>query len=192
MTHYHQRPGKKRFPIFGIITLLYFGLGFISISLSLLAIFCFVTPFIIAYFTRTHAWCTSYCPRGFFFSVLGKSGRGKAAPEKLVQTRFKKAVLTYFIVNLTFITLSTAGVASGNIEPMDYIRLFIVIPTYIRLPQVIEIASLPPALLHLSYRFYSIMLSSTLFGTALALLYKPRTWCTLCPVRTINQKIIGK
>lgn len=40
-----------------------------------------------------------------------------------------------------------------------------------------------------SFGFYSIMLTSTLIGLIVMMLYKPRTWCTFCPMGTMTQGI---
>ena len=40
-----------------------------------------------------------------------------------------------------------------------------------------------------SFGFYSIMLTSTIIGLAVMLLFKPRTWCSFCPMGTMTQMI---
>ena len=40
-----------------------------------------------------------------------------------------------------------------------------------------------------SFGFYSLMLTSTLIGLIVMVLYKPRTWCTFCPMGTMTQGI---
>ena len=40
-----------------------------------------------------------------------------------------------------------------------------------------------------SFGFYSIMLTSTIIGLAVMALFKPRTWCTFCPMGTMTQAI---
>ena len=47
-------------------------------------------------------------------------------------------------------------------------------------------------LLHFSYRIYSIMLSSLIAGSVLALLFKPRTWRAVCPVNTLSDGYLKK
>lgn len=49
-----------------------------------------------------------------------------------------------------------------------------------------------PWLTHLSYRFYSMMMTTTLIGLVLAMVYKPRTWCTICPIATVSDVILKK
>ena len=38
-----------------------------------------------------------------------------------------------------------------------------------------------------SFGFYSLMLTSLLLGLIVMVLYKPRTWCTFCPMGTMTQ-----
>ena len=40
-----------------------------------------------------------------------------------------------------------------------------------------------------SFGFYSIMLTSTIIGLVVMALFKPRTWCTFCPMGTMAQMI---
>ena len=40
-----------------------------------------------------------------------------------------------------------------------------------------------------SFGFYSLMLTSLLLGLIVMVLYKPRTWCTFCPMGTMTQEI---
>lgn len=40
-----------------------------------------------------------------------------------------------------------------------------------------------------SFGFYSIMLTSMLLGLIVMVLYKPRSWCTFCPMGTMTQAI---
>ena len=40
-----------------------------------------------------------------------------------------------------------------------------------------------------SFGFYSLMLTSTIIGLVMMILFKPRTWCTFCPMGTMTQTI---
>ena len=40
-----------------------------------------------------------------------------------------------------------------------------------------------------SFGFYNIMLTSTIMGLIAMLLWKPRSWCTFCPMGTMTQGI---
>lgn len=104
----------------------------------------------------------------------------------------KWIMLAYFGISLTFILLSTFGVARGVKSPMEYLRFLIVIPIPFQIPQAFDLLNIAPWLTHLSYRFYSMMMTTTILGLILALIYKPRTWCSICPISTISSKILKK
>ena len=40
-----------------------------------------------------------------------------------------------------------------------------------------------------SFGFYSLMLTSTIIGFVVNVLFKPRTWCSFCPMGTMTQMI---
>jgi polyferredoxin len=40
-----------------------------------------------------------------------------------------------------------------------------------------------------SFGFYSLMLTSTILGLVVNTLFKPRAWCTFCPMGTMTQLI---
>lgn len=182
---------KKQYglrPYLYIFTLSFFTLPFIHISFSFLAFLCMLIPFIMLLTRKENIWCRHYCPRASITTLVGrKRGKYKKTPIIFRDGYLKKMMLTYFTLNLLFITGSTIGVARGSMAAMPYIRLFIAIPLF-PIPQLIDI-SMSQWMSHLSYRLYSMMLSSTILGITFALLYRPRAWCAVCPVGTILKKI---
>ena len=40
-----------------------------------------------------------------------------------------------------------------------------------------------------AFGFYSLMLTSTLIGILVMLIFKPRSWCVFCPMGTMTQLI---
>jgi polyferredoxin len=95
-------------------------------------------------------------------------------------------MLIYFIISLVVILLSTLNVARGFAPAKELLKFLMVIPLPGPLPQMIDFPNIAPWLTNLSYRFYSMMLTTTTLGFVLSLLYKPRTWCTICPINTIS------
>ncbi len=173
-----------------LITLLYFSLGFVSILFGLLAFFCMAIPFILLARYKKKVWCSTYCPRASLLLQTGTRKKTRAIGRQFSTGTLKKAMLWYFGLNLLFITGSSIQVAIGNMPSMEFIRLFIVIPL-VPLPQLITVEA-PPVLLHLSYRLYSMMLSSTILGIVLSRMYRPRIWCAICPVGTISNSLLRK
>ncbi|SHH34422.1 hypothetical protein [Clostridium grantii] len=171
---------------FFIITILFFILGMIHISFSILGFLCFITPFVLFGIYKDKIWCKYYCPRaGFFMRFLSKISLKKKLPKVLKTEGFKRGVVIYFIINLFFVTMSTIMVSLGKVAPMGEIRFMILFTMPFDLPQLLNI-SLPNGIIHLGYRMYSIMFSSTIVGLILGILYAPRTWCTICPVQTLT------
>ena len=182
----HRRTGLRK-GLF-IIAILYFIFPFISIVFSLTAILCIAIPFIILGMEKENLWCRHYCPRASFITILGrKKGSYKKTPVMFTDGYLKKLLLTYISMNLIFITGSTIQVALGNMAAMPFIRLFIAIPLF-PIPQVLNI-ELSQWIIHLSYRLYSMMVSSTILGLWFGVLYRGRAWCAVCPVGTLLKKI---
>jgi hypothetical protein len=175
-----------------IITIIYFALGFVNILTALSAVFCMAIPFILLSRSGKKLWCQHYCPRASLISLIGKPrARWRRLPKMFTDGYLRKIMLWYFGLNLLFITGSTIQIAMGTMEPMEHVRLFIALPLPGPLPQLLAIpAVIPGWLSHLSYRFYSMMLSSTLLGIAFSRIYRPRAWCAVCPVGSLSNTLL--
>lgn len=175
-----------------LFTILYFLLGFVNIHLALLGLFCMVIPFILVLRDHRKTWCTGYCPRASFYSIIGNRTRRKVRrlPEFIINGKLKDILLIYFILNISFVTMSTIGVAAGRILPMEYLRFLIVFPIPFQMPQLIELANFAPWLTHLSYRIYSMMMTATILGLIMSKLYKSRSWCVVCPIGALSDRML--
>lgn len=171
------------------LTLTYFALGFVSILTANLALLCMTIPFILLAKAKKKVWCQHYCPRASLIDQVGKKHDWRKNPAFITNGKLKSFMLWYFGLNLLFITGSTIQVALHRMEAMAYIRLFIAFPLF-PLPQVISIEA-PSFLMHLSYRFYSMMLSTTIIAVVLSRIYRPRIWCAVCPVGTLSNKYLN-
>ncbi|WP_319416326.1 4Fe-4S binding protein [Marispirochaeta aestuarii] len=172
------------------ITLAYFTLGFVHIGFALSGLLCMTIPFVLVFRDRKKSWCQGYCPRAQFFDLFRKTGDTAKTPGFLLERKTRDLVLSYFCMNLFFIAASTMMVAAGNMAPIDRVRILIIFEIPFAMPQLLSQPVLPPALLHFSYRIYSMMTTSFLAGTLLALLYRPRTWCRVCPVNTMSDRVL--
>lgn len=171
-----------------IITVLFFFLGFVHIGFSLLGLLCMGIPFAIYLKSGEKLWCKKYCPRAsLFLRVLRKISLKKSLPKGFTKQKVKTGVLIYFGVNLFFASMSTIMVNLGRVAPIDYVRFLIVFPIPVALPQLLQY-TISPWLLHLSYRIYSMMLTSTTIGLILGFLYVPRAWCIICPIQTLTAR----
>lgn len=170
-------------------TILFFVLGLVHISLALAGFVCVVTPFLLYLKTGKKLWCQSYCPRAALFTkVLSKLSMGLKPPKWLYSSKTKRRVVIYFCINLGFVVMSTLMVALERIEAMDFIRFLIVFSIPLEFPQLIDL-NVPTFIVHLGYRIYSIMFTSTVIGLLLGLLYKPRSWCGVCPIQTLTNDL---
>lgn len=177
-----------------LITVSFFLLGFVNIHFSLLAIVCMTLPIILLLRDRKKTWCQGICPRASLYTTCGKTKKwsGLKTPQFFIRGNMKWIMLTYFFISLLFITLSTLGVAKGMRAPMEYLRFLLIVPLPFEMPQLFDIINSVPWLTHLSYRFYSMMMTTTFLGLILAMVYKPRTWCTICPIATVSDVILKK
>lgn len=171
-----------------IITVLFFALGFVNIGLSLAGLVCMILPFVLYWKSGEKLWCKKYCPRAsLFLRILSKFSLKRPLPKGFTKQRVKTGVLIYFGMNLFFATMSTIMVSLGRVAPIDHVRFFIVFQIPAAMPQLLQLA-ISPWLLHLSFRIYSMMLTSTTIGLILGFLYMPRTWCVICPIQTLTSK----
>lgn len=177
-----------------LFTLGFFVIGIINIHFALLGIICMLTPFILLWKNKKKTWCQGYCPRANLYTKIGKQPFFPSyhTPAYLIRGNMKWIMLGYFGISLFFITMSTIAVARGFREPMNYLRFLIILPIPFELPQIFQITKLPVFLSHLSYRFYSMMLTTTILGLILGIFFKPRTWCVICPINTTSDLLLKK
>lgn len=175
-----------------LITISYFILGFVNIHFSLLGLLCMSLPIILLIKNNKKTWCQGYCPRANLYTRMGKitSEYSLKTPSFFINGNMKWIMLFYFGLSLFIIAMSTYKVASGMIPSMNTIRFLIVFPVSSDMLQLIEIGNIADWVTHLSYRFYSMMVTTTILGLILALVYKPRTWCTICPIATVSDSYL--
>jgi len=171
-----------------IFNLLYFALGFANIHFALLGFICMTLPLYLLVKTKKKTFCQGYCPRSNFYTKTGKltSKISGKTPLYFIKGNMKWIMLYYFGISLFIIMMTTIRVASGIMQPLEHLRFLIVFRVPFDLPQLFEVNTFLPWVTHLSYRFYSMMMTTSVLGLILALLYKSRTWCTICPISTIS------
>jgi hypothetical protein len=92
----------------------------------------------------------------------------------------------YFTVNLLLVIMTSIMVVIGRIAPITQVRFLLVFVLPFDLPQMIDFV-LHPVITHLGYRLFSMMLTSVTIGSLLGIVYRPRTWCSFCPVSTLTK-----
>lgn len=178
----------NRTDYFFLLTIMFFSLGFFNIIFAWLGWACLILPFIFLVKDKKKTWCNKYCGRSSLFRALfqGRSLTGGFGPDWLVKGRGKWIMLTYFCFNFFVLTMSTIRVSLGKMEPVEQVRFLIAFPLPWSMPQILTIGLFPDWAVHLSFRIYSMMFTTTILGLILAWLFMPRTWCRICPVNTLS------
>lgn len=171
-------------------TIIYFVLGFFNILFAWLGMIDFVLPVLVAVFGRNKWFCNNLCGRGQLFTKLGtdcKCSRNKLAPRWLSTKWFRYAFLVFFLLMFGNMIFQTYLIASGAGNVREMIQLF----WTFRVPWgwAYTAGSVPNWVAQFSFGFYSLMLTSTLIGLIVMVLFRPRTWCTFCPMGTMTQGI---
>lgn len=173
-----------------IVPIIYLILPFINIYFALLAVLCFAIPLTFLFKTKSRVFCTNYCPRSKLLMKTSKISRQKNAPRIFVTGSLRKFFLVYFIINMLFIITTTVLVGQGIINPMMMVRFMFVLPVS-SISQIISIEAVP-WVTHLAYRLYSMIFTTIIIGIVFAFLYRPRTWCQVCPITSVNNLYLLK
>lgn len=181
---------KHWYDFLWIWSIVYFSLGFFNILFAWLGMIDFIVPLLFAIIGGNKGFCNRYCGRGQLFAVLGgrvKCSRNKPAPAWLSSKWFRYSFLIFFLTMFGNMLFQTWLVGSGAESLKEVIKLFwtIKVPwgwTY-------TAGMVPDWVAKFSFGFYSLMLTSTLIGLIVMVLFKPRTWCSFCPMGTMTQGI---
>lgn len=172
-----------------IVSPIYLILGFFNILFAWLGLIFFSLPLIFAIFKGNKQYCNRYCDRGQFLSILGtklKLSKYKDTPSWMKSKTFRYGFLIFFLIMFTNMLYVTYLVMIDVKDVGGFIKLF----WTFKIPFNFAISSgVTPWQNQFALGFYSIMLTSTLIGFIVMLLYKPRTWCSFCPMGTMTQTI---
>lgn len=173
-----------------IWSIIYFSLGVFNILFAWLGMIDFLVPLVFAIVGGNKGFCNKYCGRGQLFTVLGKNckcSRGKDTPKWLSSKWFRYGFLVFFLTMFGNILFQTWLVASGASSLKEAIKLL----WTIRVPWgwAYTAGTVSDWIAQFSFGFYSLMLTSTVIGLVVMVLYKPRTWCSFCPMGTMTQSI---
>lgn len=175
-----------------LITVLFFTLGFINIAFAWMGFVCMIIPFVLLAKSRKKLWCQKYCPRANMFETFfrNRSLTNKPGPAWLTKGKAKWFMLAYFGFNLFVLGMSTFMVFAGNRPPIEKVRFLIAFQFPWNIPQLLDMGQIPGWGVHLAFRVYSMMFTTTVLGMILAWVFKPRTWCTVCPVNTASDLVL--
>lgn len=183
-----MKKSKKTFKDYmWIISIVYLTLGFFNILFAWLGMIDFILPLLIALFGGSKAFCNHYCGRGQLFQQCGKCSRKVSAPSFLASKWFRYGFLVFFLTMFSTMIFQTYLVAAGARNLNEAIKLLWTfnVPwdwTY-------SAGSVSDWIAQFSFGFYSLMLTSTIIGFVVNVLFKPRTWCSFCPMGTMTQMI---
>lgn len=171
-------------------TILYFALGFFNILFAWLGMIDFLVPLVIALAGGSKAFCNRYCGRGQLLNQLGgcmKCSRNRPTPRWLRSKWFRYGFLIFFLTmfgNMVFQTYLVAAGAESLREAVKLLWMF-------RVPWdwAYTAGTVADWVAQFSFGFYGIMLTSTIIGLVVMILFKPRTWCSFCPMGTMTQMI---
>ena len=150
----------------------------------------FLVPLGIAIFGGNKFFCNHLCGRGQLFSKLGgdlKCSRNKPTPRWMSSKWFRYGFLIFFLTMFGNMVFQTYLVGAGAASLREAIKLF----WTFRVPWgwTYTAGIVADWVAQFSFGFYSLMLTSLLLGLIVMVLYKPRTWCTFCPMGTMTQGV---
>ncbi len=171
---------------FYFVTILVLMIGVVNINLTLIGLTCFILPFYFFFRYKDKIWCKHICPRsGFFTKIISKVNLGKKPPKWLTSKNTRYGVLIYFMVFMLFAIITTVLVAMDIRNPNQQVKFLV----FIKVPfiQIFDF-QINDTLTNLSYSIYSMLLTSTMVGVVLGIIYRPKTWCAVCPINTLTTK----
>lgn len=181
---------KKWYDYLWIWAIIYFVLGFFNILFAWLGMIDFLIPIFISIFGGGKWFCNHMCGRGQLLRVLGKDlkcSRQKPTPQWLSSSYFRYGFMIFFFTMFGTMLYQTWLVAAGA----DSLHQVVKILWVFKLPWnwAYTAHSTLPWVAQYSFGLYSLMLTSTIIGLIVMVLYKPRTWCAFCPMGTMTQSI---
>lgn len=172
-----------------VIPIIFLLLSIVNIHFALLAFACFFFPFYFLFKTQSGRFCQKECPRAYLLAKTKRFSQNRKMPKIIKNGQLRKFFLGYFFFTLGIVILTTLSVAFFEGAPLLEVRFFFFIPVPF-FPQFIEWAPFD-WLAHLSYRLYSMIFTTVFIGLILGIFYKPRTWCTICPITSINKMYLS-
>lgn len=168
--------------------ILYFSMGFFNILFAWLGMIDFIVPLLFAIIGGNKHFCNRYCARGQLFTVLGKKlSINRPAPKWLRGKVFRFGFLAFFMTMFGNMVFQTYLVAQGAGSLRQSIKLFWTF--HLPWDWTYTAGTVPDWVAQYSFGLYGLMLTSLLLGLIVMALYRPRTWCTFCPMGTMTQSI---
>ncbi|MCH4158066.1 MAG: 4Fe-4S binding protein [Acidaminococcaceae bacterium] len=167
----------------------YLLMGFVNILFAWVGLLCFFIPLFIASVWGSKSYCRQYCGRGQLFYLLGKQlgfSRNRIMPAWLHSRWFRYSFLTFFMFMFLNMLHVTYLVFAGARDLQQVVTLLWSLHLPWEWAYTIPVSDWAA---QFAFGFYSVMLTSTLVGLIVMLLYRPRSWCAFCPMGTMTQTI---
>lgn len=114
----------------------------------------------LSYF-RGRYWCGNLCPRGSLLeNIIRPMSSAKMIPPMLISNRWRYTVLAVFIGVFSYRTYNVFSALSGW-----------------------------DAWMRFGYLFATLCLWTSIIAITLGIYYNPRTWCSFCPMGTLQNEI---
>jgi len=172
-----------------IVSVIYLVLGLFNILFAWIGLLCFFIPIIISIISGTKLYCNNYCGRGQLFSLLGDKcnlSLKQDTPKILRSKWFIYGFLIFFLTMFISMLISTYFVFKEVGSLKQIVTLF----WTFKLPWNFAYHGVAANWVsQFAFGFYSLMLTSTLIGSIVMILFKPRTWCVFCPMGTMTHLI---
>lgn len=181
---------RKWYDYLWIWTILYFVLGFFNILFAWLGMIDFLLPLLFAVIGGNKAFCNRFCGRGQLLQVVGttcRCSRNKPTPRWIYSSGFRYGFLAFFLAMFGNMVYQTYLVGAGAGSLKEVIKLFWTFK--VPFGWTYTAGTVKDWVAQFSFGFYSLMLTSLLLGLIFMVLFKPRTWCTFCPMGTMTQGI---
>lgn len=173
-----------------IWSILFFALGAFNILFAWLGLIDFTLPLLFALIGGNKWFCNNMCGRGQLLNLMGtklKLSRNKPAPAWVASKWFRYGFMAFFLAMFGNIVFQTYLVGAGAGSLQEAIQLFWTIQ--VPWDWAYSANTVPDWVAKFSFGFYSLMLTATLIGMIFMVLFKPRTWCSFCPMGTMTQAI---
>ena len=172
-----------------IWSVIYFTMGFFNILFAWLGLISFFLPLIFAIGKGSKGFCNRYCDRGQLLRMLGSQkgfSRQKDMPGWMKSKAFRYGFMVFFLVMFGNMLFGTYQVCAGAASLSEVVTFFwtLDVPWHFAYRTAAD-----PWVSQFAFGFYSLMLTSAIFGILTMLLYKPRSWCVYCPMGTMTQII---
>ena len=173
-----------------IWSILYFILGFFNILFAWLGMIDFILPLLFAGFGGNKWFWNHMCGRSQLLWKLGselKCSRRKPTPHWMHSKWFRYGFLAFFLTMFGTMVFQTYQVFAGATTLKKAIKLLWTFKVPWKWAYSGSI--FPDWVAQFGFGFYSLMLTSTILGLIVMVLYRERSWCSFCPMGTMTQEI---